>query len=190
RDSFDEWIFLYNSIDAAGFTDLSAALSDNDVSALLSNLPTSRKIIILDACNSGGFIGSQLEIDVIPQDTYISATDDGSLIREGFFDAISRYVTVPGGTKSDLPSIDALVITAAGEAEESYEASLYGHGVFTYHLLNAQTYGDSNDDGFITVGECFGYTEAMIAGWWDNPIYSFTPRISGGPVDFVLFESN
>ena len=180
RDAYNEWIFLYGSIDDASLSDLDAALSDDQILALIDGVPTERKIIILDACNSGGFIGSEVEVDVTPQDS----DGEGG---EQFLDAVRKYLAVSGSESVDIPSSEALVITAAGEQEDTYETGTYGHGVFTYHLLNSRREADGNDDGFVTVGECVNYAASMIEAWWTAP--SFVPRISGGPVDFVLFSS-
>ena len=180
RDILDEWIFLYGSIDDARLSDLDAALSDDQIVTLLDDVPTERKIIILDACNSGGFIGSEIEVDLTPQDS----DGEGG---EKFLDAVRKYLAIPESEPVDIPSSEALVITAAGEQEDTYETGAYGHGVFTYHLLNSRREADGNNDGYITVGECVDYASAMIDAWWTAP--SFVPRISGGPVDFVLFES-
>ena len=104
-----------------------------------------------------------------------------------FLDAVRKYLA-GGGTESiDVPSSEAIVIAAAGEQEDTYETDTLGHGIFTYYLLNSPREADGNGDGFVTVGECVDYAATMIEAWWDSP--SFVPRISGGPVDFVLFES-
>ena len=179
-DGSDEWIFFYGSIDRSGFVDPDAAVSDDQMRFLLSDLPTHRRIVIIDACNSGGFIGDQVEIDSVPQDTDQEP-------KRGFLDAVARYVSKGDESEIDLSSTDAMVLAAAGENEESYETSIYRHGVFTHHFLNVPTYGDANSDGYITTGECFRYVETMITNLWTAP--AFTPRISGGPVDFVLFRS-
>ena len=175
-----EWLFLYGSIDVSRITDLTATISDDHIQELLRPIPTNRKIIILDACNSGGFIGSRVEIDGVSQDSDASKS-------VGIFESVAKYLTVPGEGSVDLRPDEALVIAAAGEQEDSYEASFYGHGVFTYHLLNSPSQGDLNGDGFVTTGECYEYIGSMIDVSWSAP--SFTPRISGGPVDFVLLRA-
>ena len=180
RNIFNEWIFLYGSADYDSIADLTKALSDDGLRELLSPIPTARKIVIIDACNSGGFIGSQQEIDTVPQDS------DGS-DREDLLAALQRLAALPGSPSVDIPASDALVIAAAGEQEDTYEYPAYGHGVFTYHLLNAPAEGDLNDDGYVTAVECYAYTSNMIAETWES--IAFQPRISGGPVDFALFRS-
>ena len=180
RDAYDEWIFLYGSIDNARLSDLDATLSDDDIVYLIDRVATMRKIIILDACNSGGFIGSGVEVDLTPQDS------DGEG-EEVFLEAVRKYLSVPGSVSVDIPSSKALVITAAGEQEDTYETAAYGHGVFTYHLLNSRREADSNGDGYVTVGECVDYAASMIDALRITP--PFVPRISGGPVDFVLFSA-
>ncbi|MBN1685497.1 MAG: hypothetical protein JW852_02535, partial [Spirochaetales bacterium] len=82
----------------------------------------------------------------------------------------------------------ALLITAAGEQEDTYESSSLQHGILTYYLLESRYEADANEDGFITAGECFDYASLMIETWWEYLL--FVPRISGGPVDPVLFRSD
>jgi len=179
RDANDEWIFLYGSIDNGHLADIDAALSDDGLLTMIDHLPTSRRIVVLDACNSGGFIGSEAEIDLLPQN---SAEDAG----EGFIDAVKKYFDGAVTGNADIPSSKALLITAAGEQEDTYEAEALEHGIFTYYFLNAPFEGDSNGDGYVTVGECFYYTSTMIETEWES---FFSPRISGGAVDIVLFKS-
>ena len=180
QNRFDEWIFLYGSADYDSITDLSKALSDDGMRELFSPVPTSRKMVLIDACNSGGFIGSQLDIDAIPQDSDASA-------REGLLAALETYAAFLREPTSDLPASDTLIIAAAGEQEDTYEYTTYGHGVFTYHLLNAPAEGDLNQDGFVTTVECYAYVSGMVEATWES--IAFQPRISGGPVDFALFRS-
>ena len=178
-DRYDEWIFLYGSINDNKIDD-TKALSDDGLLSLISAVPTAKRIVILDACNSGGFIGSQTEIDLTPQN---SATGES----EEFSDAVSKYFSGAWADEADIPAAEALVIAAAGEQEDTYETSELGHGIFTYYLLHTPFEADANNDGFVTVGECFHYASLRIEERWGSSF--FAPRISGGPVDLVLFES-
>jgi uncharacterized caspase-like protein len=189
-DSNDEWIFLYDSYKSTlpppEYTDLTKTINDDELATLLRTIPCVRKIVILDACNSGGFIGNVLEKDGILSD--FSFGSDG--IFTNLSNAVNLYTNFDGD-KSDIPSTDALVIAASGEREESYEG-LYDHGVMTYFLLKSATKGDLNRDGYITVSESYYYIYKNINTNWNNTtsalIYDvFFPRVSGGPIDYILF---
>ena len=82
------------------------------------------------------------------------------------------------------------MISAAGEQEFSYESSFYGNGIFTHHFLNAPS---SAGDGYVTAGEAYAHASAAIAQV-ENQAFAgerkFLPRVSGGAVDFILFEAD
>ncbi len=177
-DSPDEAIVLYDGVP-------DYILTDDELSDLIEQIPCLKKVIIIDACNSGGFIGNELEADGIPQD-YTGSTD-------GFFKnlgkAISLYANFSGDA-FDISPQEALVIGAAGEREYSYEAgSPYNHGVFTYFLLETPKKGDLNNDGYVTVTEAYFYVLESIKLNWDGTSSAFAPHVSGGPVDYVLFKA-
>ena len=188
-DSLQEWILPYDSIDASGSitsATLQYAISDDDLSELLNTIDTPRKIVIMDSCNSGGFIGDSADVDGVPGD-YTGELDTGL-----FSEAFDLYLRFPDSTGADIPANEAIVLSAAGEQEASWEAGGYGHGIFTYFFLEAATNGDLDEDGYITLLEAYAYTVAGIEQYW-NPLgssSSFHPHISGGPVDFLLFKAD
>ncbi len=185
RDEYSEWIFLYGSLPDY-VNNLSKTYDDDQLNALVADIPTNKKIIIIDACNSGGFIGNSPEIDGIPQRYTGSGVDKSGLIGEAF----SLYLTYPQLGKADVDYLNAMVVAAAGENEYSYETGTVGHGVFTYYLINSVPHADSDGNGIITVSEVFGFVVECIEEQWNkkySPYYSFLSHISGGPVDFVLF---
>jgi hypothetical protein len=121
---------------------------------------------------------------------------DGNENRDGSLGLILNAFFSP--TSGDIPPEEAIVITAAGERELSLEElSYYKHGIFTYYLLETE-HQDINSDGVITTSEAYGYVRYMIQNEWnarwtysDNKIdYQYYPRISGGPVDYVLFKAD
>lgn len=180
-DTPDEWIFLHGSVDYDALVDLQKGLSDDQLGSLLSPIDTSKKVIFIDACNSGGFIGTQCEIDAVSQ-----AGDAGNPL--GLIDALTTFFSYTKQIESDIPANQAVVISAAGEQELSYEAYEYSHGVFTHHFLSVVTEADRDRDGVITLTESYAYVRTMIESTWDYE--SFVPRISGGPVDFALFSTS
>lgn len=184
-DSPDEWIYPYDTA-VNGSIDAATAISDDDLVALLRTITSKKKIVIIDACNSGGFIANQLEADAIP--TPYQGSDES--LAEALSRAISLYANFDGSS-SDIPPGEAMVISASGERELSWEG-LYGHGVMTYFLLKSDTRGDQNGDGYVTVSETYDYMRQAINLEWNALYgldYAFSPHVSGGPVDYVLFTA-
>jgi hypothetical protein len=174
-DSQNEWIFLHGSVDPLN---LAATVNDDQLISALAAIPCRRKVIILDSCNSGGFLGNALETD-------------GTDLPTTIVDTISLYANFDGSS-ADIPPWEAMVIGASGEQESSYESPgpdpldpgpLYYHGVFTYFLLQAERNADRNRDGYITVTEAYYYVRTQINAEWSSP------HVSGGPVDYVLFQA-
>ncbi len=192
-----EWIFLYGAIDPALPTsyitpdaiDLSRGIYDEELDQALSAVATPRKLVIIDACNSGGFIAAEgADIDSVPpryQDF------DGLDRAQIFAQALSLYVAPRTADTGGVSPGNALVLTAAGAAEFGYETTEYAHGVFTYFLLEAAELGDLNGDGAVTAVEAYSYARAgILLTWnddWSDTPYVFHPHLSGGPVDLVLF---
>jgi Caspase domain len=167
--------------------DASLSLSDSELGAMIAAVPTKRRVVILDTCNSGGFIGNSLEADSIPP---ASNGSSGGISVQTLAQALTNYLSFPFVTSGISPYGGAMVLSAAGRDESCYEASSpFDHGVMTYFFLQAPQSGDLNHDGHVTVAEAFSLAKAGIDNDWNpgNPAYSFEPRISGGPVDFVLW---
>ena len=196
RDSDDEWIFLYGSIAVSGSSlilDKSKTFNDDELGQTLKTINTSRKVVIIDSCNSGGFIGNILEIDRVPQDfTGKINILNADVLKE----AITFYADYSKNNSDppDISPLNALVISASGESEVTYESSSLGHGLLTYFFLDTPKDADLNKDGYVTVLESFAYIQAAINVNWNtyylNTDFAFSPHISGGTVDFVLFPAN
>jgi hypothetical protein len=169
-----------------------SSISDIEMGTMLSPIATNRKAVILDTCNSGGFIGSSLEADAIPT---ASLGSSGSISIQALAEALSNFFNFSSSSSAGLsPYGGAMVLSAAGRDESCYEASApYYHGVMTYYLLQAPQSGDLNHDGHVTVGEAFSLVKAGIQTDWNSngsvqaAGETFEPRISGGPIDFVLW---
>ncbi len=190
-DSDDEWLFLYGSLLSTQYADWSkTALSDETLNTLIRDIPTPRKLIIIDACNSGGFAGTSPDIDQIPSNyEYPDST-----VKEGIFSkTFSLYFSYPDVANADVPYTNAHVLSAAGEREFSWENSTIKHGIFTYYFLQSPTYGDRNRDGAVTIDEIYTYTSKRIINDWNsqltNVTYHYHPHITGGPVMFALFTA-
>lgn len=171
--------------------DPTLSVSNVEMGSMLSSISTKRKVVILDTCNSGGFIANSLEADSIPQSSLGSS---GGISIQTLTQAISNYANFPSSSDGLSPYGDAMVLSASGRDESCYEdGSPYNHGVMTYYLLKARQSGDLNNDGHVTVGEAFSLVKAGIDSDWNANAsvqaqgLSFEPRISGGPIDFVLW---
>ena len=166
----------------------SLSMRDDELGAYLSSFPTPRKVVILDTCNSGGFIGNQLEADWTPP---VAASGPAFVGIGTLFQAIANYASMQS-SPTGLSPYGAQVMSGAGRDESDYEAGPpFSHGIMTYYLLQGLqgSAADLNHDGHVTVLEAFSYTKAGIDVNW-NPTYTnqaFEPHVSGGPVDFVLF---
>jgi hypothetical protein len=188
-----EWFVPYGSIvhGVSGYNGSEqASIEDNELGGILGVLGTARKVVILDTCNSGGFIGDRLEVDAVPplsQNSFFIVTP-GTILQ-----AMANYLGFPLSADGVSPYGGAMVLSAAGAAESCYETPEYGHGVMTNFLLQAAASGDLNHDGKVTAAEVFSLVKAGIELQWNTDAsvieaqWTFEPHISGGPVDFVLF---
>jgi uncharacterized caspase-like protein len=157
-------------------------MSDNELMRLISLIPSRQKVVIIDACYSGGFIGDSPGVDTGNSPPISSAGE-----------AFSKYFA--NTASGDIAYTEAIVITAAGERELSYEMSGYNHGIFTYFLLQTPRKADVNKDGYVTASEAYYFAKNAVVNNW-NPGATqlggapFYPHISGGAMDFVLFEAD
>ena len=177
QDSLTEFIVPYGGLDpAASYMKIVPAnlLSDDQLMALLAQIPSRNKVVLIDACNSGGFIGD-------------SPAVEGSSAGKAF---AKYFANVDSG---DIAYTEAVVITASAETKDSYEVGtwdptgvVYNHGLFTYYLLKTPAKADRNKDGWITASEIYAYTKSRFQDDWGD--YDLSPCISGGALDFALFE--
>jgi len=217
ESSPDDMVFLYFSghgVSAAGVSylipyggldlskenriDETQCISPSELSSALAALPTSKVIVALDNCYSGGFVSSGAAIDTAPPN--YGSLDDGlakSTIGEAFwnFDSLLAKNAAMAGVA--IP----IVLSAAGSAELSYEDGDFGHGIFTYFIVSGSGgEADANKDGFITTTEAYAFAAAGVRSAWNTENWQYydwgsgthadyLPRISGGARDLVLFAS-
>jgi hypothetical protein len=169
----------------------SLSVADYELGSMIGTLSTKRRVVILDTCNSGGFIGNSLEADSIPPASLGSA---GGVSIPTLLAALANYLNFSSNASGLSPYGDGMVLSAAGRDESCYEASSpYNHGIMTYFLLQAPQSGDLNHDGHVTVAEAFSLAKAGVDTDWNGNSAvqtageTFEPRISGGPIDFVLW---
>ena len=184
-----EYFIPEGGVDNRDFLDESLCVSDTEFGVMIAPISTNRKVVILDSCNAGGFIGNSLEADSIPA---ASLGFPGGLNLQTLAQALSNYLNFPTSTTGLSPYSGAMVLSAAGRDEtcsEDLPGGPFLHGIMTYFLLQAPQSGDLNHDGHVTVAEAFSLVKAGIDTAFNpaNPGAAFEPRISGGPIDFVLW---
>ncbi len=200
--AFTEQLLLHdampiNSISVQSVDDVLAvldeSLSDDELSDLLGTLPSSMQMVVIDACHSGGFRGSGTAADTIPES--YEGWDEGVSVLDTL-DAITLYLDYGSGLldvgASDVGERQAIVISASGEQEFLYEGPVYGNGIFTHYLLQTPAEADRNFDGLVTANEAYAYARDQIVRVENEFFFGegkFVPRVSGGAVDFVLFEA-
>ncbi len=165
------------------------AISSTELMEAMAAIP-GQKVIILDICNSGGFVpDGGYDVDGLPE------SYTGVVFPAAFFQSWDRFFS-QADIASPYPSIH--VISAAGMDELSYESYSIRNGYYTYYLLKALGYihgtntvdedavaADGNGDGYVTLSELYGKTFELFRASGDMNYYS---HISGGPYDPVLID--
>ena len=109
--------------------------------------------------------------------------------------------TVPGYLKKVASVPSQQVMTAGGEGEESVERPEFGHGIFTYKLLEGLDTGiaDWDDDGVITgseLGNHLKMTVPKMTNGEQTPLFRvegegeflFLPQVGGEPEETEAVE--
>jgi uncharacterized caspase-like protein len=111
------------------------ALSNDEFERCLFTVRAKRLAIFMDACHSGGVAKA-------------GARDVG---------------TVHEPKKWVVPGEGRVIITAAKASQQSWEDPSLGHGIFTYHLLEALGgKADANQDGKVSITEVYTYLERNV----------------------------
>lgn len=188
QDGDDEWIFLSGSLTADSFESWpDTAVKDDELREMLEIIPSKKKLVIIDACNSGGFLNDNFIIDAIPPDYGASVRLDAILQN-----SISLYAA-PDSSSLDIPGDMAIVMAAAGEREYSLENAGIDHGIFTYFLLQTPEYADNNGDGAVSLLEAYGYITEELRTRWNEQVSEdlrYYPHVSGVPYDIILYAAD
>jgi len=131
-------LFLFTSdVGATGARALkNTALSQNEIKLAISNIPTSKKVIVLDACHSGAF-------------------GDPTAIT-------SRGLNEDAALKILSSSTGVIVYSASTSSQEALEG-IDGHGLFTHSLLKALNgNADRNKRGYVSTIDIAGYIQDEV----------------------------
>ncbi len=196
-DSSDDAYIVPSDFDGSTYDSM---ISTSEFSDWLDVVTATNKLVVLDSCYSGDFVDSGDSVDSITdtevqQGPFTSTSISTSSALEMFF-RFGELLAQNAAAASSGSSTAPLVISAAGWAEESLEASSYGHGIFTYYFLqSAETNssgtmkGDSDGDDVLSCIEAYNYAKTKLAS--DSSISEdekFIPHITGSLRDFALID--
>ncbi|MGA2622427.1 MAG: caspase family protein [Bacteroidota bacterium] len=129
-----------------------------DIQTVLDRYINARKVVVFtDACHSGGI-----------------STEMGTRgLASGKTNPINQYLTNLAKAKDGV-----VVFTASAQNEVSQESPDFGHGVFTYYLLDGlKGKADLNNDNVVTINELMTYVEVQVkrhTKGYQNPTRSQT----------------
>lgn len=139
-DGENEFYFATHDVDFQNPEE--RGFSYNDIHDLLNNIPARRKLLLIDACNSGEIDSSQdlepiaLNANVkqrIPEGakgSKVVKSDNSRGLDDSFEVMKSLFYDLDRGN-------GAYIIAAAGGREFAYESAEWDNGVFTYSFLKA-----------------------------------------------------
>ena len=144
-------------LDALGAT----AIDMKELQKLWDLVAAERKVFIADACNSGGFTvlrglgdtDARSGFTGLVQPPEPAAAWDAST-------GMGRGSSVLTATSTGRGSA---VLTASSSNERAIEDVRLGHGIYTYHLLEAlEGRADANRDGRVTLTEVHAYLRSTV----------------------------
>ncbi|MFP4363799.1 MAG: caspase family protein, partial [Spirochaetia bacterium] len=191
NDAINEFIYPADSL-GPGIVEDNFITDDQLGTSFQNNLSHTQNVLILDSCNSGGFISTRdTGWDHRPDDATSGTYVMGDVEPPAFMAMNLYFANLPD---SDISDNNTLVLTSAGQLEEAPESALYNHGVFTYYLLETPITADANSDGFITVLEAFEHIDYRMRTEWNeyysHPLNRNLPHVTVSPLDYVLFEAD
>jgi hypothetical protein len=160
-DGYDEYIVPHD-VDTSGSWAPETAIRDDELQGWLEQLGSSRVVVIIDTCFSGGMLHS---VDDGTIKTLVTGPDGGP-------GGEAAQVQLGSGFAQDLQSTGYLVLMATAENQNSWEFGALGNGVFTYYLLEGlrSESADTDGNGWISAEEAYAYLASRV----DQYVYSQT----------------
>lgn len=175
----------------------STSISTSEFASWLATVPATNKSVMLDSCDSGGFVnpGDSLDsaydyTDLNTDTTYLQKTSSVTMLFS-LGELLAKDIAAASNNPSDAP----LVISAAGRDALSWEVGgSISHGLFTYYILEAAQKGtsgymngDADQDGVLSCLEAYHYAEVKLEAQANQ--FGYVPHISGGLRDFALIDT-
>lgn len=174
-------------------------ITSSELTAMFKNANLKNVIIILDSCNSGGFVDSGATVDAVSP-VFGRYNDLGDYITDGdaaytwFIDSLSGSVKSYISYSNSSPYV---VISAAGAGEFSWEGG--SNGIFTAAILASQkklNAADRDGNGYVDTTELYIFcAETINSGWNSIGTYPssnwdvFFPHLSGTPREYALWAT-
>jgi uncharacterized caspase-like protein len=206
REDSVDYLVPYGAVSPSGGILTGNMVSVDEWNSWLSSCAAGQKICIFDSCYSGGFAdrggGADLSAPIFgPADAYgptpAYAAGDPRLVSP----LLIRFM------QGFRESSGALVISAAGSEELSYESGTIGHGIFTGAILDGavpeagsgRAKADYDSDGVVSVVEAYRHAARIVDDSWNRAYGSsydsnvgqyadYLPHVSGGALDSILFN--
>jgi uncharacterized caspase-like protein len=136
EDGLEKYLVVYDSEPEDLYT---TGLPMREIEVIFQRLAAERVIFIADTCFSGATIGRTF-----------ATVSRRSVVSDAFLTRLSK-------------GKGRVVLTASRANQVSQERDEFGHGVFTYYLLEG-LYGkaDQDGDGIITVDEIYNYVSIKV----------------------------
>lgn len=119
----------------------STALPMDELQTIFARIEADRVVAFLDACYSGAAGGR----------TFVSKRTRAGSVDDLFLERLTR-------------SKGRAIVTASRPSEVSIELPEFGHGLFTYYLVEGlKGAADLNHDGIVTLQELYEYVEQQVS---------------------------
>jgi hypothetical protein len=137
-----------------------------EIEFLLSDIPSMRRLIMIDSCHSGELTMTEIRAAAAAAKSQVEGTGrtikslrpiTGTRVGQNETNStLSKSETVYG-FRDMRRQIGAQVLAASGPLEVALEGKGWANGVFTYHILTGlqNKQADQNGDGALTVTELF-----------------------------------
>jgi len=173
-------------------------ISFDDIEHLMDSLPARHKVVLIDACHSGGVDKQEIEEKAqelargMGKNTKVQRMD--ALKKNAFrmyYGVDNTFVELMETMYYGLgDGTGAYVISAAAGNGYAFESEQWNNGVFTYSLINGlrNAQADANSNGTISVRELKEYLVENVVKLTDNQQRP-TCRKENPDVDFDIWTS-
>jgi len=188
-------ICQYDSFSASGGWLYDEMISASELYAMFENAGLKNVVVILDSCNSGGFVEGGATVDAIPP-LFGEYDVDGDIAYTWFADSLENAVH---GYLAYTVDSRYVALSAAGMSEPSWESG--GHGIFTAAILGAMDGSDADidADGYVDTGELYAFCAEYINTTWNSSYQSdydrgqyidYFPHLSGTAREYALWATD